>query len=73
MKKMRTLETMAEESSWPSRRRWKARVGYGEGFLETRSVGSWILGNMMDGRWEGMTALSALIDLIQCIYRRKRQ
>lgn len=49
MKKMRTLETMMEESSWLSRRRWKARVGYDEGFLETRSLGSSILGNMMDG------------------------
>ena len=49
MKKSRTLETMMEESSWPSRSRWKARVGsYGEGFLETRSLGSSILGNMMD-------------------------
>ena len=38
-----------EESNWPSRSRWKARVGYGEGFLETRSLGSSILGNMMDG------------------------
>ena len=49
MKKMSTLETMMEESNWASRRRWKARVGYGEGFLETRSLGSSILGNMMDG------------------------
>ena len=49
MKKMRTLETMMEESSWPSRRRLKARVGYGEGFLETRSLGSSIRGNMLDG------------------------
>ena len=49
MKKMRTLETMMEESSWASRRRWNARVGYGEGFLETRSLGSSIRGNMMDG------------------------
>ena len=46
---MRTLETMMEERSWPSRRRWKARVGYDEGFLETRSLGSSIRGNMMDG------------------------
>lgn len=49
MKKSRTLETMMEESNWPSRRRWNARVGYGEGFLETRSLGSSIRGNMMDG------------------------
>lgn len=49
MKKMRTLETMMEESDWPSRSRWKARAGYGEGFLETRSLGSWIRGNMMMG------------------------
>lgn len=48
MKKSRTLETMMEESIWPSRRRWKARVGYGEGFLETRSLGSSIRGNMME-------------------------
>ena len=73
MKKMRTLETMAEESSWPSRRRWNARVGYGEGFFETRSLGRWILGNMMDGRWEGMTALFALIDFFQRCYRRRQQ
>lgn len=52
MKKMSTLETMMEESNWPSRRRWKARAGYGEGFLETRSLGSSIRGNMMDG-WRG--------------------
>ena len=51
MKKMRTLETMVEERSWPSRRRWNARAGYGEGFLETRSLGSWILGNMMRDGW----------------------
>ena len=38
-----------EERSWPSRRRWKARVGYGEGFLETRPPGSSIRGNMVDG------------------------
>lgn len=49
MKKIRTAETMMAESSWPSRRRWKARVGYGEGFLETRSRGSSFRGNMMDG------------------------
>lgn len=49
MKKMRTLETMTDESNWPSRSRWKARGGYGEGFLETRSLGSWIRGNMMNG------------------------
>lgn len=49
MKKIRTLETMMEESSWPSRRRWKVRAGYGEGFWETRSLGSSIRGNMMDG------------------------
>ena len=53
MKKMSTLETMAEEMNWPSRRRWKARVGYGEGFLETRSLGSWIRGNMMVAIDEG--------------------
>ena len=47
MKKMRTLETMMEERSWASRRRWKARVGYGEGFLETRSLGSSIRGNII--------------------------
>ena len=47
MKKIRTLETMMEESSWLSRRRWNARLGYGEGFLETRSLGSWIRGNMV--------------------------
>ena len=40
-----------EESNCPRRRRWKARVGYGEGFLETRSLGSSIRGNIMiDGR-----------------------
>lgn len=50
MKKSRTLETMMEESSWLSRIRWKARVGsYGEGFLETRSLGRSILGNMDSG------------------------
>lgn len=49
MKKMRTLETMMEESNWLSLRRWNARGGYGEGFLETRSWGSWIRGNMKDG------------------------
>ena len=47
MKKMRTLETMMEERSWASRKRWKARVGYGEGFLETRSFGSSIRGNIV--------------------------
>ena len=66
MKKIRTLETMIEESSWPSRSRWKARVGYGEGFLETRSVGNSIRENMMnDGvkkkKKKEMTALFALI------------
>lgn len=49
MKKIRTLETMMEESNWASRRRWKVKVGYSEGFLETRSLGSSILGNMIDG------------------------
>lgn len=38
-----------EESNWLSRRRWKARAGYGEGFLETRSLGNSIRGNMMMG------------------------
>lgn len=50
MKKMRTTATMMAESSWLSRRRWKARVGYGEGFLEIRSRGSSIRGNMMEER-----------------------
>ena len=49
MKKIKTLDTMMEERDWPSRRRLKARDGYGEGFLETRSVGSSIRGNMIDG------------------------
>ena len=40
-----------EETSWPSRRRWKGRVGYGDGCLEIRSLGSSIRGNMMDGGW----------------------
>ena len=44
---MRTLETMMEERSWARRKRWKARVGYGEGFLETRSLGSSIRGNII--------------------------
>lgn len=53
MKKMSTLETMMEESNWPSRSRWKARAGYCEGFLETRSLSSSIRGNMMMG-WRGV-------------------
>ena len=60
---MRTLETMMEERSWPSRRRWKARVGYDEGFWETRSLGSSIRGNMMGWRCEGLL----------CLWRRQQQ
>ena len=45
---MRTLVTMMAERNWPSRRRWKAREGYGEGFLDTRALGRSIRGNMMD-------------------------
>ena len=61
MKKIRTLETIMEEMNWPSRSRWKARVGYGEGFLEIRSVGSWIRGNMTGGGCERVTAQLVLI------------
>ena len=48
MKNIKTLDTMMEESNWPSRKRWKASDGYGEGFLETRSLGNSIRGNMME-------------------------
>ena len=73
MKKMRTLETMMEESNWLSRSRWKARVGYGEGFLESRSLGSSIRGNMVDGGLnEWQRSLRELILLFTTVYIEKK-